>query len=468
MNTYASSAVIAAALVCSISSQALAKAGDERWIAYSQTAMAITGDAPPQPTSRTTNEIALSAAEMFRLAEEAQQRGDLATAETVYRALTADNSLDLRNEARFRLAAIYASQRHYAQSVPLLRQILVEQPSAQRVRLELARILALSGDLDDARRELRVAQAGGLPPDVAQLVDRFSAVLRSEKRSGGSVNLAFTIDSNIDRATRSDTLTTVIGDFVLDRNAKARSGEGIAFEGQIYHRVDMDSHVTLLGSLSGLGDYYFGDSQFDDEALLAKAGPELRLLRSRVSVSGAIGRRWFGGQLFTSSLGAAIDLTRPLSSDTQLRVSATADRVINHENALETGDEFVATTTVEKALSARAGAGIALSGGRRALRDPGYSSTNAQATAFGYREFSKTTLAASVSVGRLVADKRLLLFPERRSEWLVRGIFGATLGHLTVHGFQPTARLTYERNRSTIEVYDYSRMAVDFGLTRTF
>jgi tetratricopeptide (TPR) repeat protein len=430
-------------------------------------ALASATGAPPQPASNPNEEVTLSPAEMFRLAEEAQQQGDIATAEIVYRALTADKSVQLRNEARFRLAMIYGSQRQYSQSARLLRQILKEQPSAQRVRLELARILALLGDVDEARRELRAAQVGGLPPDVAQLVDRFSASLRSEKAFGGSVNLAFTADSNINRATRSDTLGTVIGDFVLDKDAKARSGEGITVDGEIYRRADFGSYANLLGSLSGFGNFY-GDSQFDDVALLAKLGPELKILRSRLIISAAVGRRWFGGQLFTSSAGAAVDLTRPLSSVSQLRISATADHVINHENAAETGNELVGTATVEKALSARTGAGIALTGVRRALRDPGYSTTSGQATAFGYREFGKTTLAVSFSAGRLLADKRLLLFPERRSEWLVRGIFGATLRQFTIHGFAPTARLTYERNSSSVGIYDYSRTAVDFGITRVF
>jgi len=431
------------------------------------TAVAAAAEPPPQRSFSTSNAAVLSPAEMFRLAEEAQKRSDIATAEIVYRALTADKSLQLRNEARFRLASIYASQRRYTESALLLRQILGEQPSAQRVRLELARVLALLGDVEDARRELRAAQVQGLPPEVAQLVDRFSAALRSERSFGGSVNLAFAFDSNINRATRSDTLGTVIGDFVLDENAKARAGEGIALDGQVYRRVDLGADASLLGSLSGSGNFY-GDHQFNDVGLVAKLGPEFQLLRSRIIFSAAAGRRWFGGRLFTGSLGAAVDLTRPLSSATQLRVSATADHIINHEIAAETGDEFVGTTTVEKALSGRTGVGIALTGVRRALRDPGYSTTSGQASVFGYREYGKTTLAASLSVGRLLADKRLLLFPERRSEWFVRGIFGATFRQFTVHGFTPTARLTYERNRSSVGIYDYSRTAVDFGITRTF
>lgn len=424
-------------------------------------------NAPQPPVASTSNAIVLSPGEVFRIAEEAQQHGDIATAEIVYRALTDDRSSELRNEARFRLAMIYASQREYTQSALLLQQIVDEQPSALRVRLELARILALLGDLRGARRELRAAEAGRLPPDVAQVVDRFSAALRSEKSFGGSLNAAYVLDSNINRATRSDTLGTVIGDFVLDKNAKARSGEGLALDGQVFQRVDLGGTVTLLGTVSGSGAFY-NASQFDDVALVAKLGPELQMLRSHVIIGATVGRRWFGGQLFTGSIGAALDVTQPLSASVQLHVSATADQVDNHQNPLETGAEISGTTTFEKTLSVRAGAGFALTGVRRSLRDPGYSTTSAQVSFFGYRQLGKTAVAASVSVGRLLADRRLLLFPERRSEWFVRGIFGATFRQFAVRGFAPTARLTFERNRSTIGLYDYRRMAVDVGVTRAF
>ena len=57
--------------------------------------------ADPQPVS-------LSAAEVFAVADQARDAGDYATAETAYLALTQDPDLELRTEARFRLARMYA------------------------------------------------------------------------------------------------------------------------------------------------------------------------------------------------------------------------------------------------------------------------------------------------------------------------------------------------------------------------
>src|SRR5690606_8418728 len=96
-----------------------------------------------------------------------------------------DPNLDIRSEARFRLGMMLADQKRHADAALAFRAILDEQPGAARVRLELARVLAAMGDEGRARQQIRQAQASGLPPEVAQVVDRFAAALRSNRRFGG-------------------------------------------------------------------------------------------------------------------------------------------------------------------------------------------------------------------------------------------------------------------------------------------
>lgn len=411
--------------------------------------------------------LTLTPAGMFELAEQAANTADISTAEAIYRALASNPSVEIRSEARFRLALLVAREGKLADGATLLRQVLDEQPGAQRVRVELAGLLATMGDISGARRELRAAQAGGLPPEVAQMVDRFSAALRARKPLGGSLAVALASDSNINRATRSDTLGTIIGDFLLDEEAKALSGRGLAIDGQGYGRIPLGTQHSVLMSLSGSADLY-RKSRFNDVTVVARAGPELSLGRARLNLSGGAGRRWFGGQAYTTSTGARFDVTHPIWSAAQIRASGAADRVRNHRNALESGWLFSGSTGLEIALSPRSGVGVALGGLRRSARDSGYSTTAGQVTLFAYREIARMTVTGSASVGRLEADKRLFLYPEKRSETLFRGTIGTTMRQLTFRGFAPTAQLTLERNRSSVEIYDYRRTAFELGITRAF
>lgn len=176
----------------------------------------------PQP-------VKVSAEQLFAIADRARTARDFVTVETAYRALTADPDVELRTQARFRLSMMLADDLgKYREAAVLLREILDEKPTAARVRIELARIQAMLGDLRAAERELRAAQAAGLPPEVEQQIRFYAAALSARKPFGGSIAIALAPDSNINRATRSDTLGTIIGEFILDEDAKARSGLGLA------------------------------------------------------------------------------------------------------------------------------------------------------------------------------------------------------------------------------------------------
>jgi hypothetical protein len=78
------------------------------------------------------------------------------------------------------------------------------------------------------------------------------------------------------------------------------------------------------------------------------------------------------------------------------------------------------------------------------------------------------TVSAELTVGRLKADERLQLLPEARSDRLRRIAFGTVFRRLSLAGFAPVTRLVIERNRSTVEFYDYKRVRTEFGISRAF
>ena len=69
---------------------------------------------------------------------------------------------------------------------------------------------------------------------------------------------------------------------------------------------------------------------------------------------------------------------------------------------------------------------------------------------------------------KLRADDRLALLPEERNDRLTRFSLGATLRQFTFGGFAPVTRLVIERNRSSVEFYDYKRTRTEFGVVRPF
>lgn len=411
---------------------------------------------------------ALTAAQLFAYADAARDSGDFGTAESAYRALAENRDPKLRAEARFRLGMMLADRRHdYRGAATEFRHILDEQPKSARVRLELARVLALMGNVGAAEREFRAADAAGLPLQVQQMVRFYANALETRKALGGNVEVAIAPDSNVNRATRSDTLGTVLGNFTLGKDTREHSGVGLSLRGQGYVRRALAQGVNLLARLSGSADLY-GASQFDDIILAVQAGPEILLGADRVTLSIGPASRWYGAQPYSVTFGGSGNWQHPLGKRSQLRVDGAAAHVTNRRNALENGASYSLAAAVDRAITARAGGGVQLFVRRTVARDPGYGDVTAGISAYAFRELGRTTAVLGLGYQRLEADARLALFPQRRTDAQLSVTASATWRALQVRGFAPFTRLRLERNRSTIGLYDYKRAAAEFGVTSAF
>jgi tetratricopeptide (TPR) repeat protein len=431
--------------------------------------IAASASAAPVLTSPSSEErmVRVSPAQLFRLAEIAQARGDARTAGAMYIALESNPNTDIRAEARFRHAKLLLAEKRSRDAAVLLRRLIDEKPGATMARLELARALQLLGDPDAALRELRAIQSSGLPPSVARLIDRYSEALRASRPAGASFEIALAPDSNINRATRSDTLGTIFGDFDISKDSKAKSGTGASLRGQAYRRIAIGGDDSLLFRLSGFGDLY-AKTQFNDIAVDLAGGPELRLGRNQLNLELGATQRWFGQKPYMRSARIGATWTRPIGSKMQLRLNGTASVLDNQINDLQDGKAYAGRVDIERALSPTTGVGANLSLDREALKDPGYATTGWRAGLIGWRDLGRLTVTAEAQFGRLRADKRLVLFPDRRSDSYASLSLATTFRQLQWRGFAPLARFTIERNRSSIAFYDYRRTRSEIGIVRAF
>ncbi len=412
--------------------------------------------------------VQMTAAELFAYADAARDAGDFGTAESAYRALAEDADPDLRSEARYRLARMLTEdQKKYREAAVLLRRILDEKPDATGVRLELARLHALMGNLSEARRELRAASAAGLPAQVEQQVRFFANALTAMKRVGGGLQVALAPSSNVNRATSSDTLGTVIGEFDLSEDAQAQSGLGLSLRGQTYYRHPLSTKTDMLLRASASADLY-GKSDFNDVSGSLQAGPQWRWGRDRFSLSGAASWRWYGGDPNSFSWGLTGNWQHPLSSQTQIRLDGTLLIEDNRRNDLEDGERYTLAAGLDHAFSARAGGGLQFQASRNDAADPGYSDTSGGGNLYLYRELARTTAVVNLGYRRLEADARLFLYPAKRRDDHFSATISGTFRALTFGTFAPMARIRYERNWSTIEIYDFDRIGAEFGVVAAF
>lgn len=422
--------------------------------------------AVPGPCAGQANCRQASAGQLFELADKLFESGDLDGAEQILIALQEDPNPEFRAEARFRLAALREKRGDLEGAVTALRSLLAEKPDANPARLELGRILARMGRTAEARREFRKAEEGGLPPDVAITVSRFTNLLSATKKRGGSIELTAGPDSNVNRATGGKFVDTIIAPFELDADARRQAGFGITGGLEGYSR-DAIGKLTLLSRAGVHADLFPGKGRFNDIQAYAGTGPEFGLGSGRFRPAITVERRWFGGDLYSSGIGGAVSWISTHSEKSQLEIDASIVRQAIHNNDVLDGTRYAAALTYDRALGAKTTARFNLRG---AILD-------AKVKPESLRQLSgQLILARDIGIGNLFADAgytkshgaaELQLFGKTRDDDRV-DLGAGLVARQTFAGFAPVMRVTHSRSWSNIEIYDFKRTRVDIGFTRQF
>lgn len=406
--------------------------------------------------------------ELFDLAAQAADKGDYGFAEKALRALASNPDIDIRSEARFRLAMLLAGRQNRPRdAATLLRQILDEKPKAARVRIELARLQAKMGNIAAAETQLRAAQAAGLPAAVERDVRFFMQALDAHRHFGASFEATLMPDTNANRATTAATVGTQLGDLPLSIDARQHSGLGANLRGQAYAKMMLTPHMRLLGQLSGAVTVY-RDSAFDDFSLAPRVGPEVDLGNDRLTVLVGPVWRWYAARPYTASLLATATWQHRLSPRAQLRVDGSFGKVANRINARQSGETYSLNLGIDRAISARAGLGVQVNGFRQSAELSAYALTGGGVSAYGFREIGNVTLSANADLSHLEADDRLGIFLHHRIDNVVRFSLSATLRSIRIANFSPILRVRYEKNFSNLEIYRYHRLSGEFGVSASF
>lgn len=416
----------------------------------------------PQPPSKS---VRLTAPQLLGIADRLIRNGRQDEARQMLELLAQDPDPNVRNEARYRQSLLLESKGRDREAAVLLRRIIDDKPDAVPVRLKLATMLTRMGDQDSALRELRALRSADLPHQVARFVDRLAASLQASKPFGVQLEFAVAPDSNINRATRSDTVGTVFGDFELDQ--KARSGIGASIRGFAHARQGVTSNLNLVARLSTDASLY-RHKDFNDIQLELSVGPELKLGRNRITGEVAVGQQWFGMKPYQRNFRIGASIARPLDSVSQLRLDLGLRRTDNRLNDLQDGQGVQLRARYERALSPQMIVSASIGGERFKARDDAYSTRSWSLGLAAYRDIGRMTFSAGVDIGRLKADDRLSLLPEARDDRFTRFQVGTVFRQFTVGGFAPMTRLVFERNKSSVEFYDYRRTRTEVGVSRAF
>ncbi|RYD68589.1 MAG: DUF560 domain-containing protein [Sphingomonadales bacterium] len=381
----------------------------------------------------------------------------------------------LKLETRYLSGQFAAAQGAHAEAAEFYKDILADDPSQTRVRLELGREMLALGQYQSADKQFRIAQqTDELPEDVARTIRAVRDVIRARRAWRLDVDLGLAPDSNINNATSVDQVTVQVGGWqlplTLDERAKARSGTGQTASVSGGVRLPVGSGVSALVDVDTSGNNYAGTA-YDDVQAQSAAGAELRFGRdASVSAQAVAAQRWYGGRLVTRQFGVKAGFQARLSNIEQIGVQIDTRKTDALFDGSYDGWQTGVYATYERAVAKSLVASAGVFGRRDTLVAKVFSSREAGMIAgFGGELPLGITFGVSGTASRAVFDAPMTIFsPEPRKDW--RWSARATLGNRKMRfwGFSPSLGASYSRTDSNLPYFSNDRLRFRFALARYF
>ena len=356
-----------------------------------------------------------------------------------------------------------------SEAIFALERVITLEPGFDRARLELARAYFLREDDRRARREFETVLAHDPPPAVEAQIERYLSAIdrradRYETTASGYVEFSGGHDSNVNAATSSEGVDTVIGRVTLDETSQELDDNFVRLEarGNVSHPVAPG--VNLVGG-AGLWDRSLADeSEFETGALDGHFGVMWRDPESRLVVSTQVERFYLDGDAYRDLFGLGVDYYRSLSPVLSLDASATISQ-LDYDDRPELDSTF---TLID------AGFNRALAGARQPVVSAG--------AFIGAEDADDNGPAAQASTERDLLGVRAGLWMSLAPRWTLQGNFEYSISEYAEENvlFNETLeedyyfidlgidwrsaaqwvvgpQLTYTRNEANIELFDYDR-----------
>ncbi|MDB5580036.1 MAG: hypothetical protein JWR80_5212 [Bradyrhizobium sp.] len=371
-------------------------------------------------------------------------------------------------QTQFLLALLDRQEKDYESAIRRFHRILVDEPTAVRVRLELGRTFFESGDYANAERQFRFARAGKLPPAVLRNVDNYLFAIRGRKTFTFGFSLAIAPDTNLNAGPATDTVSLYGLPFQLSQNAKANSGVGLVVDGSAEWAPRLSKTMKFrIGTQLHRAQYRVTD--FDDMTLGFYAGPRVNLRRWEFNLLGNVARRWYGDHVYTNMAGGSADTTYFLNRRVGIGVGLNLfhlQYVANPDQSGYGGNvAFNLFYTPTPASFVRATVQV----GQLDARLPAYANHSYQLGIIYVREIAGgITIGLSPTYTRIGYDAPLAAFNATRIDHQYSGQITLLSRRIDIHGLTPRLAYTYTRNDSSISLYRFSRSRVEIGVTSAF
>ena len=394
------------------------------------------------------------------------KNGRLSEAAAIVKARLAEVPDDV--QARFLMGMIAIAQNEYRQAIRAFRAILIDQPRATRVRLELARAFFLSKDYANALTQFRFALADDPPESVQANIRQYLGAIRQAKSVSYNFSLSIAPDTNLNGGSSAREVTLFGLPFDLSDDARQRSGVGLALEAGAEWAPQIGAGKRLRLGIQGQRREYKGSS-FDDMTVAAYAGPRIASGKWDLSLLGTGYRRWHGSRPYNRAIGARFESTYYVNPRTAVSTGI-ALQSVRHDGQRERDGVLASiSSSALRALSSSSAVTVKLGASRENARLDAFSNRSAFVAVGYFRELPmgfSAYVEPSLSIARF--DEALPAFGKKRSDSTQSITLALLNRRIVLDRFTPRVAYTFTRQSSTIALYDFRRSRLELGVTTSF
>jgi tetratricopeptide (TPR) repeat protein len=371
-------------------------------------------------------------------------------------------------DALFLLGNVAVAQNKYDEAVSLFRRLLVLEPDAERVRLELARAFFLKGDYQNADRQFRFARAGDIPDAAKENIDHFLGAISRLREWTFDFALGLAPDTNQNAATSASQVQIFGLPFTLDPNARSQSGVGLAgsADGE-WSPLVSDNIKARIGA--GISRIEYSGGKFDDMTVSGYAGPQFLYPDWDFSLLATGFQRWYGNKSFVSGIGGKLageyGITSNLLAAGSVGIQAVTDRFTPEQS----GTLYTTQAQAAYVLSPSSLAQLQLGFNRQDAKIGAYSYSGLWVSA-AYQRDLPVGFSASLQPAWFVTryDEALAAFGKKRADDTLMLNLTLLNRRLDYHGFTPRFSYTFTDQHSNLALYSYTRHQFQIGLTSQF
>ncbi|RYE01726.1 MAG: DUF560 domain-containing protein [Sphingomonadales bacterium] len=369
-----------------------------------------------------------------------------------------------------------ADSGRFAEAIAALQRVLAVQPNNTQARAEIARVYAMAGDIDTARAEFdTVNNDPTLPDPVRQRLGKLVRDYDKQIGGGGSDLTGFAdaeagYDSNINTATGLSSITLPIfaflGPATLTGPATRMDDGYYQFQAGLSGSAGVSRQTRVYASALGSWRDNFKSDLFDQAGVTGTTGVSHAFANQDVaSFSGQVQRFWLDRTGYRTSVGAIAQYTTRLSKGSALSGQVQYFRSNYDNDPFRDANRYAGTITYADRTSF-----IALGGGveetvRSVSRNLGYWFVAGQGGS-EYALTERVTLLAGASAEHRDYHGTEILFLKSRADTQIDA--SLSLRVKLAEGLSLRPRVTFTRNFSNIDLYDYSRVTGSAGIRFEF